>query len=239
MGRHALRITILLGILITLVGGTGIFATFTDRATAGQNDVTTGSRPRAADLKIATEDPSQLPAGTPLCPPATTMYFDDTNTAQLNAGSLQPGQNLQLAIVCLWNQGSGDLDITASAIDLLDADIDCTGDEAAAGDTTCGLDQTTQQPQAGELSPLLLIDIDRVDCADIGTVLEDNASQTLDQYNDEPVRMGPGAAVPPLAPNEYACLMVRGSYPTPAEAVAQRAQSDQVTWKFAFDATAR
>ena len=28
MGRHALRITIALGILITLVGGTGIFAVF-------------------------------------------------------------------------------------------------------------------------------------------------------------------------------------------------------------------
>jgi hypothetical protein len=41
-----------------------------------------------------------------------------------------------------------------------------------------------------------------------------------------------------LTANAFACLRVRGSYPTPAEDVAQRAQTDKVTWRFAFDGTA-
>jgi predicted ribosomally synthesized peptide with SipW-like signal peptide len=35
MGRQSLRIVMVLGVLVTLVGGTGIFAAFTDRATTG------------------------------------------------------------------------------------------------------------------------------------------------------------------------------------------------------------
>src|SRR5215470_6940644 len=103
MARQSLRIVIVLGALITLVGGTGIFAVFTDRATAGNNSVTSGERPRAAELKIAPEDPSQHPAGAALCSPAVTPWDDDTTTAQFTVGSIQPGQNMQSAYLCLWN----------------------------------------------------------------------------------------------------------------------------------------
>src|SRR5690348_3456865 len=152
MGKQTLRITIVLGMLVTLLGGTGIFATFSDRATAGDNSVTTGERARAADLKIAPADPSQQPAGATLCLPATTQWTDDTTTGQFTAGSLHPGDNMGPSYLCLLNAGTAPLIVNASVIDLVDADVDCTGDEAAAGDTTCGIDQTTQQPQEGELS---------------------------------------------------------------------------------------
>lgn len=237
MGRQTLRITIVLGMLVTLLGGTGIFASFTDQATAGQNSVTTGERPRAADLQIAPFDPAGWPAGTTMCLPATSAFADDTTTAQFNTGSLQPGENMQDAFLCLWNHGSAPLDITASAIDLVDADVDCTGDEAAAGDTTCGVDQTTGLPQAGELSPLLQVDIDRVNCGD-GTVIADSAGGSLDQYQLAPIVLQAGPTPGPLAPDEIACLRVRASYPTPTESQAQLAQTDQATWRFAFDATA-
>lgn len=233
MGRHALRITILLGVLITLVGGTGIFAVFTDRATAGENSVTTGERPRAAELKIAT--PSEEGA---MCAPATTSWADDTETAQFTAGSLQPGQDLAPAYLCLMNAGSASLVVHASAIDLVDADVACTGDEAAAGDLTCGLD-ANDAPQAGELSAALQITIERVGCEDPSVLLGAASSNTLDQFSSMFVYLAPGATGAPLAPDEIACLRLQASYPAPAsEDVAQRAQSDRATWRFAFDAEA-
>ncbi|HJP88318.1 MAG TPA: hypothetical protein VJ850_04720 [Candidatus Limnocylindrales bacterium] len=241
MGKQTLRITIVLGMLVTLLGGTGIFATFSDRATAGDNSVTTGQRPRAADLKIAAVDLSQLPAGATICSPAATNFTDDTTTGQFTGvgiGAIQPAVNLPDAFLCLLNAGSANLDITASAIDLVDADIDCTGDELAAGDTTCGLDQTTSQPQAGELSPLIRIAIDRVDCSDPATVIDQGGATSLDQYAAQPLHLDGSPTPGPLTPQEVACLRLRASYPTPTENQAQLAQTDQVTWKFAFDATA-
>jgi predicted ribosomally synthesized peptide with SipW-like signal peptide len=236
MARHALRITILLGVLITLVGGTGIFAVFSDRATAGENSVTTGERPRAADLKLAAASPEE--AGV-MCAPATTQWADDTETAQFTAGSLQPGQGLAPAYLCLMNAGSARLVVHASAIDLVDADIACTGDEGAAGDATCGLDPN-EVPQAGELSAGLRITIDRVDCTDpTQSVGAESSSNMLDQFSSMFIYLAPGAAGAPLAPDEIACLRLQASYPTPAsEDVAQRAQTDRATWRFAFDAEA-
>jgi predicted ribosomally synthesized peptide with SipW-like signal peptide len=238
MGRQTLRITIVLGMLVTLLGGTGIFASFTDRATSGDNNVTTGERPRAADLQIATYDPSGAPAGTTFCLPATTLFDDDTTTGQFSAGSLQPGENLQYAYLCLRNHGSATLDVTASSIDVVDADVDCTGDEAVAGDATCGIDQATGLPQAGELSPLLQFTIDVVDCSDPGTVIVPGDSLTLAQWDMSPIQFTAPPTGGPLLPDAVACLRLGGSYPTPAEDVAQRAQTDQATWKFAFDGTA-
>ena len=239
MGRQTLRITIVLGMLVTLLGGTGIFATFTDRATAGDNSVTTGERARAADLKIAAYDPSQALAGQTFCLPATTQWDDDTTTAQFTAGSLQPGQHMGPAYLCLLNAGTAPLMVNASVLDLVDADTDCTGDEAAAGDDTCGIDQTSQQPQQGELSPLLLIDLTAISCSDPGTAIEGGTEHTLSQYGAQQIHFTPGATGISLAPNTVACLKLQAFYPTPTETEAQIAQSDRVTWKFAFDATAQ
>jgi predicted ribosomally synthesized peptide with SipW-like signal peptide len=236
MGRQTLRITIVLGMLVTLLGGTGIFATFSDRATAGDNSVSTGERAKAADLKIAADDPSQRPAGQGLCLPASTPFSDDTTTAQFTAGAIQPGDHLQPAYLCLRNAGTGALTVNASVLDLVDADTDCTGDEAAAGDATCGLDQTTGQPQDGELSPLLLIDIRTIDCSDPGTTIG-TSEHTLSQYGAQPIQFTAGAAGFVLAPNTIACLQLEASYPTPTETEAQLAQSDRATWKFIFQGT--
>src|SRR3954471_5430377 len=53
MRRPALVTIIVLGSVVTLVGATGIYAEFTDRATTGTNTATSGERPRAADLAQA------------------------------------------------------------------------------------------------------------------------------------------------------------------------------------------
>lgn len=228
MGRHTLRAIMVLGVLVTLVGGTGIFAVFTDRATAGPNDVSSGTRPRSVDLKI---EPAVLDESSQInCDAALDLMLwdqDDTTTAQFSAANIQPGADLGYAYLCLKNVGSSALVVTAAAIDLADIEDACTGDEEAAGDATCGAGQ------AGELSPLLLVGMDRVVCSSPDTQFFMNLSPiSLDQFSSFPI-------IQPVSPDEVMCIKVKVTYPTPlSDAAAQQAQSDSVSWRFAFDATA-
>jgi hypothetical protein len=219
MERQTLRITIALGMLITLVGGTGIFAVFSDRATTGTNSISSGSRPSAADLKIEAND-----IACAANPAAFVFTQDDTTTAQFNAPALQPGSALTDRFLCLGNVGSASLDVTATAIDIADVDTACTGSEAAGGDQSCG-------SGSGELGALLRIAIDQIDCADVPTPTLGNPDVILTEFTNEPVATIPAGGV--------ICVRISGAYPVPAsEAEAQIAQSDTVTWRFAFDGTA-
>jgi len=224
--RGSLRIVIVLGMLITLVGGTGIFAVFSDRATTGNNSATSLGLGHAADLKIAT--------ATTQTDPQISQPFDcGTYTDDLATGviSLTTGTtNAANASICIKNAGSSSVDLTATAIDLTDLDIACTGDEAALGDTTCGLDQTTQQPQAGELSPLLNVQFIPFDCSGGVELVSYQGQSELDTLVSTPVALGP------LNPGQDRCFNLFVYYSASGLA-AQLAQSDQATWKFAFDGT--
>jgi hypothetical protein len=236
MGRQSLRIILVLGVLVTLVGGTGIFATFSDRATAGTNTIQSSGRQAAADLRIEPADFLSGGVDCDLAEDGQQWTHDSTTTPQFVLDILDPGV-AQIKYVCLKNVGSGTLDVTASAIDLVDLDLACSGDEAANGDTTCGLD-AEGAPQLGELSARLLVDVDKVGCADQSNVLQDNAAEQLDAFAAATVIGGAGAT--PLAPDAVACLKIVLEYPFDApEADAQVAQSDKVTWRFAFDGAAR
>jgi predicted ribosomally synthesized peptide with SipW-like signal peptide len=231
MERQTLRIVVVLGMLITLLGGTGVFASFTDRASAGTDSVTSGSRPKSADLRI---EPAELNGGVVECGIAGAIPWqeDNTATAQFSLSDVQPGSQLGGSYVCLKNVGSASLTLTASALGLTDLDTDCTGDEAASGDTTCGLD-AIGMPQAGELSPLLTVLLDRVVCDSPTMPFANNQPVALDAYT------GIDFAGGPLAADDIACIAIQLAYPTPASDVdAQIAQSDQVTWVFAFDGSA-
>ena len=61
----------------------------------------------------------------------------------------------------------------------------------------------------------------------------------LSQFDNQVVQLGNAATGNTLAPNEIVCLRLLASYTTGSETQAQLAQSDRVTWKFAFDATAQ
>jgi hypothetical protein len=227
MGRHALRITILLGILITLVGGTGIFAVFTDRATTGTNSAETGSRQQAVDLKIET---ALLDAPVTCDGDLNLQLFDqdDLTTGIFSVSGVQPGAypaDADVAYVCLLNAGSGTIDVEASAIDIVDTDTGCTGDEAAAGDATCGGDQL------GELSGAIAAQMEQLDCATAGsTPIQSNS---IANWASIPAQL-PGS----LAPGDIACLAFYLWVPASTdETTLQIAQSDKVAWRFAFDAT--
>lgn len=228
MARHSLRIVIVLGALITLLGGTGIFAVFSDRATTGTNDVTSGGLGHAADLQIATAAVSN---GTVVC----DAFSDDLATGFFSVSDLQPSAgDAYRGSFCLKNAGSSAVNLTASTIDLSDIDSACTGDEAAFGDTSCGGDQ------AGELGNVLVAAIAELDC-NTAAYSGQTGSASLSALAS-PVGLPVGGIVGrpagDLNPGQTACYFVELRYPdsTP-EIDVQLAQSDTVTWRFAFDGT--
>jgi hypothetical protein len=228
MGRQTWRIVIVLGALITLLSGTGIFAVFSDRATTGAATITSGERARAADLKLALAAEID---GAVSCDPdsdGTVDALDDLVTPLFTAWDLQPGQSAGYQYLCLINAGSGALDATVTVIDLIDLEGGCTGDEEAAGDGACG------PGDSGELSPYILINVELVECQ--------ASSMTIKGRTESPASY---AATPwdftddAIEPGATACLRINSQYrPDVTEAQAQLAQTDQVTWRFAFDVTA-
>jgi predicted ribosomally synthesized peptide with SipW-like signal peptide len=226
MARHSLRIVIVLGALISLVGGTGIFAVFSDRATTGVNSVTSGGLGRAADLKIATASTQSDPQISQ--PFDCGTYTDDlaTGVISFTTGATDHGG----ASLCIKNAGSASVDLTIKAIDLVDLDIDCTGDEAALGDTTCGVDQTSQLAQAGELSPNLAIWISPFDCTGGIELTQYEGRSQLSDLASTPLALGS------LTPGQDRCFNIQ-VIDTGRDLAAQLAQSDQAAWRFAFDGT--
>jgi hypothetical protein len=239
MTRHSLRIVIVLGALITLLGGTGIFAVFSDRATTGPSDVTSGSLAKAADITIASAQPQDpMNSGPFICDQPqddlTTPLFDFT----ASRGSLNEH------FFCISNVGSSAVDLSLTAIDITDLDVGCTGDEAAFGDTTCGLDPNqpagVEVPQAGELSPNLEVDTDVYDCMTGSGLLTPSApdfSSTLAGLATTPETVLPATGLSNLAPGASICIRLRVGWSPVDATAAQVSQSDEATWKFAFDGT--
>ena len=245
MERHSLRLAIVLGLLITVLGSTGIFAVFSDRATAGQNTVTSGSLPHAADLKIAAA--SEL-GGEYLCdrdgdaqyetPGSTVSWlYDSTLTSQFSIGDLQPGETRNGQALCLHNAGSSPLDLSITALNVVNVETDCTGDEAAAGDTDCGpTPPGVVIEYVGELGGLISVEVKRISCAPVGGAYTEIGSVTSGPAGFSGSVLGVGA---PLAPGDTTCILASVSYPlATVAATRQRAQTDRVSWQFAFDGVA-
>lgn len=220
MGRQALRITILLGVLITLLGGTGIFAVFSDRATTGVNDVTSGELGRAADLLIAVDPSPHDPQSNP--PFDCGAFSEDMTTGLFSfTTNLANGND---ANVCLRNTGTADVDLAMTAINLSDIDVDCTGDEAAFGDTTCG------NNGAGELAPFLQVTAVAYECTGGASLGGLGGTAGLDDLASSTLSLGS------LPAGQDRCIVVRvigSAFGTDA----QVAQSDRAEWRFAFDGT--
>lgn len=219
--RRLLATTMALGLVISAMNFTGIFAVFTDRATTGTNSAESGAQARVADLKIAT-----AVGGT--C--EGSVYVDDLLTGLISASDLQPGGGSGFTPVCVKNSGSAALDLTVAAIDVVDTETGCTGDEAEAGDTSCG----TPAEGDGDLSGALVASIARMDCATQATL-----STVTPWFTD---LIENGASLGTLDPDEVTCLLVAVQMLSVGQtgvtlAQIQQAQSDKVEWRYAFDGT--
>ena len=220
MERHMLRLTLVLGVLVTILGGTGVFATFSDTAMGGENSVTSGARPSAADILIATATAAN---GVTTC----GSFSDNTSTAQFSVTDLQPTSAPTTTFVCLQNAGAATVSVTAVATNLRDVDTLCTGDEESSGDTTCG------NNQAGDLSRAVLVTITEVSCS-TGVVVT-GRQMALDQLPAFPVALSSSG----IASAAVACVRLVVGYDRDVpESIIQIAQSDTATWNFLFEATA-
>jgi hypothetical protein len=217
MGRHSLSTVMALGAVISLIGGAGLFAVFTDRATTGENSAITGERPHLEAIQVSSA------AIAPDLSVACGTFSDDLATALITVADLQPGGQWG-GFVCVKNVSSLDLTLSATAIDLLDQETACSGDEGSF-DSTCAVGSD------GELSGVLNVYFGDVDCATaVGTSTPPNNLAALG--------VGGSAALGTLSAGTTRCLFTSVGYPFTASALEQQiAQTDQATWRFAFDAT--
>jgi hypothetical protein len=217
--RPVLLTVMALGAVITLVAVNGMFALFTDRATTGTNEVSSPAEEASADIQIAAAT-IDITDNTFSC--GIPIYLEDLTSGIITATDLAPTDNIGTSgVLCLRNIGSREVALTVSAIELVDTDTACTGDEAVL-DATCGDDQ------AGELSAALQVFVSSYDCVGNGTSLG-NANLAGMQST--------AFVLPSMAAGADLCLRFIVANQAQGDMITT-SQSDMTRWKFAFDATA-
>ena len=221
MRRSALLTIAVLGGLVSLLGGTVLFAALQDTARTGTNSAESAALPSAApDLQLATATRN----GTG--PIACGAFADNLASGLVAVSGVTPGYLSPTEYFCLKNAGGSAVTLSAQVEELTDIDIACTGDEAANGDTSCGGEQV------GELSGVLQGVYTPVNCQ-TGVFGNGAASGLKDNQ-----------ATPTLIPGQLAagatdCFSYEVYYPPgTAAAATQVAQSDRVTWRIKFSAQA-
>lgn len=207
------------GAVVTAVGGSGIWAVFSDRATQGTNTIESGSQPSVADLQVGE-----------FVGEACTGMSDDLATALWSVSSMQPGDAVG-RVICLKSNGAAAVSVRLAAIDIAEGDAQCTGDEQTV-DTSCGggLGQ-------GQLASALLVEYATdMDC---DTVIGESGEDQVGVLGT----LGVGSsfavlsAASGLAAGSTMCVNLTVRYPSETSIdLVQAAQSDSVSWKFAFDA---
>ena len=207
-----------LGVVTGLLGVAGVFAAGSDRATTGENDVISGELGlpgEDVDLELAsaTFDSS---SGVLTC---GEDWSDDLNTGVVTSGGqVIDGQyagvdQFDEGYLCVRNVGDGPADLSVRVVDLVDTELDCSNGEAAT-DETCGAG-------TGELSSHLVTGMQTGDsaCVDIA-----GGALTVAQLTEDFLRLGV------LQPQQ-----VLGLCPFAYWEAAASSQSDQASWRYAFD----
>lgn len=202
-----------LGLTVGSVGG--VIAAFTDEALVGPNSFESKALPLATDLKLA-----------PQASGACGTFGEDLATGLYAISDLEPSATARSAgsLYCMRNDGSLAANVSYRAFDVLDTELACTGDEAEAGDATCG-------EGAGELSPLVELQIIK-----FGTGCPGGGSgSALNMSTIASLASTPKAFLT-LAPGE--CIAFGAWYRyDPPELDGLKAQSDKVTFRLAFNGT--
>jgi hypothetical protein len=209
--RSALVTAAVLGGLVCLIGGTGLFAALQDSARSGTNSAESDAMAGSADIQVST---ATAISGTGV---ACGTFSEDLTSPLHTVTGVTPDFNSDAAFYCVRNVGSQQVTLSALSDELTDVDYACTGDEALHGDDTCG------SGGAGELSSVLRVGYLGVDCATANAttaglpLLSDNAVT--------PVAHGT------IAAGETRCFRSDVEYVGNAPDVVQRAQSDRATWR--------
>jgi hypothetical protein len=224
MRRTSLLTVSAIGLLVCLLGGSGLFAALVDMADTGPNTITTAPLPGSADLQLAPiipdpSDPAQNVCGT---------FSDNLATGLFSVASGTPPFSASNSI-CVRNVGSQAVSISVGAFDLTDVDTACTGDEAAAGDLSCG----GSADGSGELSEVVNVIFFNADCT---------GSPTAGDYGLNTLDTLVGTVIPlsaSLASNGTVCYYVEAGLGAGATSTQlQVAQSDSTAWRFRFEGVA-
>jgi hypothetical protein len=231
--RRPLLVTLsTLGVVAGLLGVAGVYALGSDRATTGANDAISGdvpAPPTAVDLQLATA--TLVADGQYAC---NDDWVEDLTTGLILSGGLDLSQQhpgtpggggeepptppiltpIDEGVVCIRNVGAQGAAVSVTALDMVDTELGCSAGELEA-DTTCG-------SGVGELSSDLVTGVlvadEFRDCATAGPT---PALAVLD-----------GASLPVtfLEAGEAAVVC-----PAVRWLEAPASQSDQVSWRYAFD----
>jgi hypothetical protein len=203
------------GAVVGLLAVAGVFAVSTDRATTGQNRFETEEFFELPDFDLVVAQ--RAPDGT------CGEFSDDLLTGIMDAtvdGDASLADPVE-ASICLKNAGAEAGEASVMAIDVVDRDLACTGFEAEV-DVTCGDDQE------GELSSALSARFEACDDPEGMSM-----SLAFAFLVDDPQSLGT------LAPGETLALCFEAEESDNdipgVEGRNRSAQSDELTWRFAFD----
>lgn len=219
--RRAVLLTMsTLGLIVCLVGSTGLFAALTDTADLGPNNVDAAGLPGSAELKLAYRVPDPQNPGATVC----GQYEDDLTTQAFIDASGFVADSSATNNVCIKNVGSQSVDVSATAVNLVDVETDCTGDEQDLGDASCGNDAQ------GELSNVIQVRFYPIVCA-TGEGIGGSDASGLDDLVGTPLLITPSG----LAPDTEICFDISVEEPSGYPVLdRQLAQSDSVSWMFRF-----
>jgi hypothetical protein len=211
MRRPVLLTLAAVGGMIVLLGGTGIFAALSDTARSGTNSIDTNALPPSSDLRIA--DATLDPVDGMSC-----GSFSDDLTSALITISGEPGAGAQERLYCLRNVGSQWVNLTVQVEQVDDIEIGCTGDESIY-DTSCG-------SGFGEVGENTVVWHRQISCS--ANPIEATEGILFRQHQTTPMSLGT------LGPDETRCFGVTISQFDQMGIQSQQAQSDRLTWRFAW-----
>lgn len=149
--------------------------------------------------------------------------FTESLPALTAMTGVQPGAAAPAVTVCLKNRGKADGRLTLAVIDRVERETACSSDEGDI-DATCGGGGT------GELGPSLIVRVARLArCKGPELPLAQVALPTLET--------APLELLPVLARSATECVVIRLAYTPASDEAAAAAQTDGVSWRYAFDLT--
>jgi hypothetical protein len=233
MRRSGLMTLALLGAVVSVIGGVGLFAALTDTGKTGTITVDSDAMAGSADIKLTTADvvDADMDGALESIACDTTGYSDDLATDPQTA-SVAPGFVSDKLYFCIKNVGSQPVSLTFDAFEMVDVELACTGDESLF-DLDCGI--VGGVPGAGELSGVLSVAVDWYAMCELSA--GDQSSSGLKLLESTPLPLTHGLSAGGAA-DCYSLTLTyaNGGANTPAE--IQEAQSDRVTWRFRFNAAA-
>jgi hypothetical protein len=233
--RSVLVTFAVLGGLVCLIGGTGLFAALQDSARSGPNSAESDAMAGSADIQVATATEVPNPVVGAPAEVGCGTFSEDLTTPFHTVTGVTPGFVSSAQLYCIKNVGSQQVTLSALSDELADVDYACTGDEALHGDTTCG--SVTPSNGTGELSSVLRVNYVQLDCATNTATNIGQAGSTV-KLRDNASAAAVGS-LGTIAAGEKRCFRTTVEYPGEIPSVeVQRAQSDRATWRFKWVAQA-